>query len=73
MRYLVFIYTTYYPAGGLLDLDSTFDNLEEAKNKLSIELEKEWGYGHGHIFDIVDRKVYDVNNEDITTEFKDLK
>ncbi len=29
-KYLVFIYTTYYPAGGMDDLHYSYDSFEEA-------------------------------------------
>lgn len=45
-RFLLFAGSIYYPAGGMDDLISTFDNLEEAMKALR-DSEKDWQ----HVYD----------------------
>jgi len=47
-RYLVFTYPQYYPAGGLWDMDVSFDTVEECK-----EFIKDEGSDNNEIYDRV--------------------
>ena len=48
-RFLVFGYDTYYPSGGMRDLEFSFDTVEEAINNLYMV-----EYSHVTIYDRID-------------------
>ena len=55
-RYYMFLYPSYYPAGGLNDLVYTGDDLGELMDRLQIELTRS-SDSHCDIFDTTLRKV----------------
>lgn len=54
-RFMVFRCNTYYPEGGLSDVDESFDTLEEA-----IKFCKERYYDFRYIFDRIEGKIVEV-------------
>lgn len=58
-RYLAFAFETFYPAGGMDDLVGTYDDLDDAKERLK-EVSCggfEDSDGNGHIFDTHTQKI----------------
>lgn len=58
-RYLAFAYETFFPAGGMDDLVGTYDDLDDAKERLK---KVSYGgfedsHGNGHIFDTHTQKI----------------
>ena len=56
-RYWVFVIWTYYPSGGLRDIEGAFDNLEDAQKFMDEYMETECVGGDvsACIFDSVER------------------
>lgn len=48
-RYLVFTYDTYYPGGGMSDMEASFDTIQEA-----VEFFNKRKYDHGEIYDRIE-------------------
>lgn len=58
-RYLAFAFGDFYPSGGMQDLVGSYDNLDDAKERLN---NVEWGgfhddHGNGHVFDTQTQKI----------------
>lgn len=68
-RYLVFIFSNYYPVGGFHDFHSDHNELEYALKVLKANTTPEIYGEYGHIFDTVDSKIYDKNGEEVTEDF----
>ncbi len=57
-RYMLFVYETYYPYGGMNDFADSFDKLDEAISKGKEICSDRFAFdGHIHIFDLVENKI----------------
>ena len=55
-RYLVFVFDTYYPLGGMSDCKGDFDTLEECEKCLENNKATEY-LCNFHIWDVVENKM----------------
>lgn len=71
-RYWLFMFSNYYPQGGMNDFSESFDTVEDCHKKYNDECEK-WEYDHYQIFDMGNKqmiymKQYNGVYENITFE-----
>lgn len=51
-RYMVFVYSTYYPCGGMRDFVESYDTSEEAETAAKAGLAEEYRNGNWQVLDI---------------------
>lgn len=69
MRYLVFVYATYYPVGGMNDCELKTDSLVEAVGRAMHERDE--NFNHVHVYDTQTGVFVEIPEEDV--EVKTLK